>query len=152
MELFEELIRLGVEVRTEELQSLLQKEQQKSEEYLSMYRKEEKKAENYKNEILAQEKRSSDYKGEKIDFAPVCTLKDVKTSFRTNSKGKNIKCTYLYFFEDVPARKMDEWADPFGEKTRKAQKLIGKQVITTTWKPEIFSSVHWFKNIYPAIL
>ena len=151
VELFEELVRLGVKVQTEELQFRLQKEQQKSEEYFSLYKEQEKKAEDYRNEIISKDRKSPEYKGEKIDLAPVCTLKDVKTSFRTNSRGSTIKCTYLYFFEDVPARKMDEWADPLGEKTRKAKELIGKQVITTTWKPETFSPCHWFKNIYPDI-
>lgn len=151
IELFEELVRLGVQVRTEELQSRLQEEQQKSEEYFNLYKEEERKAEDYRNEIISKDRKSPEYQGEKIDLAPVCTLKDVKTRFRTNSSGKTIKCTYLYFFEDVPARKMDEWADPFGETTRKAQHLIGKQVITTTWKPETFSPRHWFKNIYPDI-
>lgn len=148
VELFEELVRLGVQVQTAELKSRLEKAQQKSEELFNLYKEEEKKAEDYRKKIITNERKNIEYKGEKIDLAPICTLKDVKTGFRTNSRGKTIKCTYLHFYENVPARKMDAWADPFGEKTLKAQQLIGKQVITTTWKTEIFSPLHWFKNIY----
>ena len=90
VELFEELVRLGVKVQTEELQSQLQKEQQKSEEYFSLYKEQEKKAEDYRNEIISNDRKSTEYKGEKIDLAPVCNLKDVKTSFRINSRGSTI--------------------------------------------------------------
>lgn len=149
VELFEELVKLGVEGCTEELRSKLKKEQQKSDEYFQLYEEEKTKAQIYRTEIMNKEKNSPDYRGEKIELAPICTLKDVKMGYRKNRRGKDIKCTYLYFFEDVPARKMDQWADPLGVKTKRAQQLIGKQVITTTWKPKVFSPSHWFRDIYP---
>ena len=43
---------------------------------------------------------------------------------------------------------MDEWADKDGKKTSLAKSLVGEKVRTTVWKPETFSSLNWFRNIY----
>ena len=45
---------------------------------------------------------------------------------------------------------MDAWADPTGQKTELAKRLIGKQVWTTTWQPERFNRLEWFRNIHPV--
>ena len=104
----------------------------------------------YKEKVKAAETNSPNYAGEDIEVAPICTLKSVTTGTRTNRRGQNIRCTYFDFEEDVPTRVMDAWADPDGSKTEKARLLIDKQVMTTTWKPEIFNPLKWCRNIYDA--
>lgn len=100
--------------------------------------------------VLKDKNSDPQYKGEEIDMAPICTLQKVWVGERTNYSGKVVRCTYLSFYENVPVRKMDQWADPSGQKTNFAQSLIGKAVQTTTWKPSIFHPLEWFRNIYPV--
>ena len=88
------------------------------------------------------------YKGETIDVSPIATLSNVIVGTRTNYSGKVIRCTTLEFEEPIPNRVMDEWADKDGKKTTLAKSLIGEKVRTTVWKPETFSSLNWFRNIY----
>ena len=81
--------------------------------------------------------------------APVCTLKSVTLGSRINSRGEDIKCTEFEFHEeDVPPRRMDEWADPDGSKTEKAKSLIDQKVTTTTWGG--FDPLKWCDNINKA--
>ncbi|MDA7635387.1 hypothetical protein N8755_05705 [Alphaproteobacteria bacterium] len=80
--------------------------------------------------------------------APVYTLKSVIPTRRINSRGEDIKCTEFEFHEDVPTRKMDEWADPDGSKTEKAKSLIDQKVTTTTWGG--FDPLEWCDNINKA--
>ena len=72
----------------------------------------------------------------------------VKKSSRVNFKNKIIKCTILKFKDNHEERIMDEWCDPSGEITKKAETLIGKNVVTTVWKPKSFDPQKWFRNIY----
>ena len=88
------------------------------------------------------------YKGETIDVSPIATLSNVIVGTRTNYSGKLIRCTTLEFEEPIPNRVMDEWADKDGKKTTLAKSLVGEKVRTTVWKPETFSSLNWFRNIY----
>jgi hypothetical protein len=88
------------------------------------------------------------YKGEAIDVSPIATLSNVVVGTRTNYSGKVIRCTTLEFEEPIPNRIMDEWADKDGKKTTLAKSLVGEKVRTTVWKPETFSSLNWFRNIY----
>ena len=100
--------------------------------------------------IRTAESNKPEYQGEGIDLSPICTLEKVEIGSRTNAKGEVITCTFLNFQEDVPVRKMDYWADPDGKISEKAKSLIGKKVCTTSWKPEIFSPLEWFRDIYEA--
>ena len=43
---------------------------------------------------------------------------------------------------------MDEVFDPQDIIYSKAQNLIGENVATITWKPEIFRATHWFRDIF----
>ena len=75
-------------------------------------------------------------------------LKDVTKGNRTKSDGTSVKCVFLWFYDTNVPRTMDQWADPSGQKTEKAKALIGKKVQTTVWKPESFSPLEWFRDIY----
>ena len=98
--------------------------------------------------ILAAEGKKPGYQGQDIALSPICTLKKVEVGSRTNAKGIVVDCTRLYFEEDVPVRIMDNWADPDGRVSEEANRLIGKKVRTTSWKPESFSPLKWFRSIY----
>jgi len=96
------------------------------------------------------EMKNPTYSGEDIETAPICTLKAVRAGTRVNKRGKTIECTYFDFEENVPTRVMDAWCDQDGEKTRNALLLIGRRVMTTTWKPNIFPPLKWCRSIYEA--
>lgn len=100
--------------------------------------------------IIKKDKQDPDYDGEDIDISPAFILKDVTLGKRQNAKGREVACTFLHFEESIPVRKMDEWADPNGERTELAKSLIGKSVRTTTWRPDKYSPMEWFRNIYEA--
>ena len=38
-------------------------------------------------------------------------------------------------------------ADKNGEISTRAEELVGRQVVTTSWKPKTFSTSEWFRNI-----
>ena len=103
-------------------------------------------------EIIELEKESPKYKGETIEAAESHTLKSVREESRINSAGKKTNCLYLDFEEDVPTRMRDEWNDRnlFMQMKSKAESLIGRKVITTTWKPNDFPPLKWWRNIYEA--
>ena len=103
-----------------------------------------------KRKVLDLELQVAGYKGETVETAPICTLKTVRSGTRVNKSGKVFECTYFDFEEDVPSRVMDKWCDPTGEIVDKAKLLIGKPVITTTWKPNIYPPLMWCRNIYEA--
>jgi hypothetical protein len=98
--------------------------------------------------ILTAEGKKPGYQGQDIALSPICTLEKVEVGSRTNAKGMVVGCTRLYFEEDVPVRIMDNWADPDGRVSEEAKRLIGKKVRTTSWKPESFSPLKWFRSIY----
>ncbi len=101
-----------------------------------------------KRRINETEKQRPQYKGEDIAIAPPCTLAKVETGERRNYRGEVVECTFLHFEERVPVRTMDKWADPEGKITEYAKTLIGKKIHTTSWKPQIFSPLNWFRSIY----
>ena len=104
--------------------------------------------ENIKNNILNNEKERSEYKDEEIDISTINELLSVKKTSRVNFKNKIIKCTILKFKDSHEERIMDDWCDPSGKITKKAETLIGKNVVTTVWKPKNFDPQKWFRNIY----
>ena len=101
-----------------------------------------------KNKILKNEKERSEYNNEEIDISGINVLLSVKKTSRVNFKNKIIKCTILKFKDSHEERVMDEWCDPSGEITKKAESLIGKNIVTTVWKPKSFDPQKWFRNIY----
>ena len=103
-----------------------------------------------KRKVIDLELQVAGYRGDTVETAPICTLKTVSSGTRTNKSGKVFDCTYFDFEEDVPVRVMDKWCDPTGEIVDRAKFLIGKPVITTTWKPEIYPPLMWCRNIYEA--
>lgn len=101
--------------------------------------------------ILQQEQGKASYRNEGVAVSPIATLERVDVGTRINRRGETINCTYLHFKEPgVPLRKMDEVFDHSGAITRKAKTLVGRPVRTATWKPEVFRSLEWFRDIYPA--
>ena len=102
-----------------------------------------------REKIVQAEKNKLSYKGEAIKVSPISKLIDVRVGKRTNSRGESVNCTYLRFDDsDLPERKMDEIFDKSGAITNKARLLIGQNVRTSTWKPEIFKDLDWFRDIY----
>ena len=101
-------------------------------------------------EILKAEKQKPEFNpSDRVELSPVMTLKAVEAGERKNARGQLVKCTYLYFEEpDAPVRIMDGWADKSGEITERARGLIGKPVRTSSWKPEIFNPLNWWRDIY----
>jgi hypothetical protein len=148
-QIFKALVDMDVADAREDFNIKISKANQKYEEEL-LKRKEIE--DRYKD--LEEKMKSSDiqndaqYKGETIDVSPIATLSNVIVGTRTNYSGKVIRCTTLEFEEPIPNRVMDEWADKDGKKTTLAKSLIGEKVRTTVWKPETFSSLNWFRNIY----
>jgi hypothetical protein len=106
-----------------------------------------------KEQILLQEKNKANYKGETIKVSPVSRLVSVRVGKRKNSRGEEVNCTYLKFEDpDLPERKMDEVFDKTGRITAKAKAMADEKkfVRTSTWKPEIFKELDWFRDIYEA--
>ena len=147
VELFEELVKLGIQEKTDNYRIHLDEANRHAENNNQMPEIE---LANLREEIKQSETKSPGYSGETIEVAPVCTLKSVTVGSRINSRKQNIKCTEFEFHEDVPIRIMDAWADPDGSKTEKAESLIDKQVMTTTWRPEKYDPLKWCRNIYQA--
>jgi len=147
---FKYLVKLGISKKEEELENLRETISKEREIALDLANTasenlEKNIANNINNESLR-----LDYRGENIDISPICKLVDVKKLHREKSNGEVVACTYLYFEEDVPPRKMDEIFDKSGSITAKASTLIGKRVYTSVWKPEIFKPIDWFRNIFHA--
>ena len=101
-----------------------------------------------KNQIFKTEKERVEYNNEEIDISSINKLLSVKQTSRVNFKNKIIKCIILKFKDSDDERIMDLWCDPSGEITKKAEGLIGENVITTIWKPKSFDPQKWFRNIY----
>ena len=67
---------------------------------------------------------------------------------KNQGQWPTINCVFLSFEGNFPERKMDEIFDPKDLVLNKAKSLVGEMVVTTTWKPEIFSATHWFRDIF----
>ena len=142
------LVEFGVDRKTQSLEEMLKEVQAERDQAIIDRDEEEKRRIAAEDKIMEATKEDPQYKNESIEVSPICTLIGVKVEQRTNYSGRLINCTRLSFEEDVPIRTMDQWADPSGQKTEKAKALIGKKVQTTVWKPESFSPLEWFRDIY----
>ena len=142
------LVEFGVDRKTQSLEEMLKEVQAERDQAIIDRDEEEKRRIAAEKKIIEATKEDPQYKNESIEVSPICTLIGVKVEQRKNYSGRLINCTRLSFEEDVPIRTMDQWADPSGQKTEKAKSLIGKKVQTTVWKPENFSQLEWFRDIY----
>jgi len=88
------------------------------------------------------------YDGSKVEISTVGLLERVEKRKRVKSNGEEVACVFLQFAAGLPERKMDEVFDPQDLIFEKAKKLVGEQVVTITWRPEIFRSTHWFRDIF----
>lgn len=88
------------------------------------------------------------YDGSDVEISTVGILLGVELRQRTKANGQTVDCVFLSFEGNIPERKMDEIFDPQNLIYNKAKNLIGKKVVTTTWKPEIFKATHWFRDIF----
>ena len=149
-DLFEELISLGVQQKTDDFRRYIEEAEERAENAEKNNEKIQNELQRLRERLQHSEAQTPSYAGEEIEVAPICTLKSVNVGTRTNRRGQHIRCTYFEFEEDVPTRIMDAWADPDGSKTERAKSLINKQVMTTTWKPEVFAPLKWCRNIYEA--
>ena len=147
-------VQIGVDeaVRQGELlQSMLAQASEESEKLAQRNDELEAKYAALESQILQQEKRKANYRDEGVRVSPIATLESVEVRPRVNSRGSTVNCTYLRFREPgLPERKMDEIFDRSGAVTKKAQSLIGRRVRTSTWKPEFFKPLEWFRDIYPV--
>lgn len=146
---YEYLVELGVQERVSDLEKYIQDLELKSDENQYKLEESERKNEELRHRIVELETQKLNYRGEGVGISPVCTLKEVTDGIRTNSRGESVRCTYLTFEEPVPQRKMDEVFDKSGAIRQKAVSLVGRRVQTSTWKPEIFKPLDWFRDIYP---
>jgi regulator of replication initiation timing len=136
-----------------ELEAVLKSIEKNSDSLLEEHERIKKENESLKEKILQQEKSKINYKGEAIKVSPVSRLISVREGKRKNSRGEEVNCTYLKFEDpDLPERKMDEVFDKSGKITAKARAMADekKYVRTSTWKPEIFKELEWFRDIYEA--
>ena len=147
---FSEMIKLGIKKEVSSLTEALSDAERRAEEAETAYEASKREADKFREQIKTQDAKDPKYGGGEIEVAPICTLRTVTESKRTNRRGQTVDCTVFEFLENVPPRTMDKWADPLGKKTARARNLINEQVITTTWKPDVFSPMKWCQNIYPA--
>lgn len=136
-----------------ELETVLKSIEENSDALLEEHERVKKENESLKAKILQQEKSKINYKGEAIKVSPVSRLIAVRVGKRKNSRGEEVNCTYLKFEDpDLPERKMDEVFDKSGRITAKARAMADEKkfVRTSTWKPEIFKELDWFRDIYEA--
>lgn len=98
--------------------------------------------------LLEYEAEKFNLKTSDIGVSFIAILSAVELTKRQNSSGKVISCVRLTFENTSDTRIMDDWCDPNGFVQKKADSLIGKRILTTTWKPNKFGSSKWFRNIY----
>ena len=136
-----------------ELETILKSVEDNSDALLADHEQIKQENEILKANILKYEKNKSNYKGETIKVSPVSRIVSVRVGKRLNSRQEEVNCTYLTFEDpDLPERKMDEVFDRSGKITAKARALAAEKkfVRTTTWKPEIFKELEWFRDIFEA--
>lgn len=148
LELYKCLVMLGVKKELNEYEGAIEKAKAEREEALIKLDELEKRIVAERETSLQNEKLRRDYRGEEIEVAPICTLKAVAVKKRVKGNEDVVDCTYLSFEEAVPERKMDYIFDRDGRITDRAYELVGRKVYTTTWKPEIFKPMEWFRGIY----
>lgn len=146
--LFKYLITIGVKNETNNLAKITEAIKTERDHAFEKSIELESKLDKIVSEGIESDQRRIDYRGEKIDTSAICTLADVKLMSRKKYNGETVECTYLYFEEDIPQRKMDSIFDKNGAITKYAESLIGKKVYTTVWKPNIFKPMEWFRNIF----
>jgi len=99
-------------------------------------------------QILEMSKSNPKYDGSQIEISYVAQLVGVSKRKRKKSNGDEVNCVFLQFGNGIPERKMDEVFDTDNVIYLKAKELIGEKVVTTTWRPEVFSSSLWFRDIF----
>ena len=102
----------------------------------------------FKEKLLVLAKQHPQYDGSPVELSTVGRLEKVEKRKRQKSNGDIVNCVFLHFKDGLPERKMDEVFDPQDLIFEKAKEYIGKEVVTITWKPEIFRATHWFRDIY----
>jgi hypothetical protein len=102
-----------------------------------------------RDQIKEISKQSPQYDGSEVEISTVARLIGVERKQRSKSNGQLVNCVFLRFEGNSPERKMDEVFDPQNLVFNKAKNLVGEMVVTTTWKPEIFRTTHWFRDIFP---
>jgi len=138
-----------------ELEQVLKSIEENSDVLLAEHERVKQENELLKLKILKHEKNKTNYKGETIKVSPVSRIISVRVGKRTNSRQEIVNCTYLKFEDpDLPERKMDEIFDRSGQITAKARAFAEQKkfVRTSTWKPEIFKELEWFRDIFEAPL
>lgn len=104
--------------------------------------------ENFNARLVKLAQQHPQYDGSKVEISTVGLLEGVQKRKRVKSNGEEVDCVFLQFANGLPERKMDEIFDPQDLIFEKAKKLVGEQVVTITWRPEIFRSTHWFRDIF----
>lgn len=108
----------------------------------------EKKNKELEKRILEMSKSNPKYDGSQIEISDVANLIGVSKRKRKKSNGDEVNCVFLEFENGIPERKMDEVFDADNTIYLKAKEMIGEKVVTTTWRPEVFSSSLWFRDIF----
>lgn len=104
--------------------------------------------EELENKILEISKSNPKYDGSDIEISEIAQLAGVSKRKRKKSNGDEVNCVFLQFGNGIPERKMDEVFDADDIIYLKAKKMIGEKVVTTTWRPEVFNSSQWFRDIF----
>lgn len=132
-----------------ELETELKKQAEKSAQVEAKARvRLEKRNKELEKQILEMSKSNPKYDGSNIEISDVAQLVGVSKRKRKKSNGDEVNCVFLEFADGIPERKMDEVFDGDGTIYLKAKKMIGEKVVTTTWRPEVFSSAFWFRDIF----
>jgi hypothetical protein len=135
-------------LRPETLISVLVRDGKADASEIDKYREIEQEDDNDQRDAEQRSKEYPNYGGDSISSANPEKLKAAWVGERTNKRGETVRCTFLEFENpELPLRIMDEWADPDGSMSEKAEKLVGKYVVTTVWKPEIYDPLKWWRTI-----
>ena len=102
----------------------------------------------FEDRLINLAKQHPQYDGSDVGISTIARLVSVEKKQRTKANGQTVNCVFLHFADGLPERKMDEVFDPQDVIYSKAQNLIGENVATITWKPEIFRAKHWFRDIF----
>ena len=102
----------------------------------------------FEEQLIHLAKQHPQYDGSEVGISTVARLVSVEKKQRTKANGQTVNCVFLHFADGLPERKMDEVFDPQDIIYTKAKNLVGENVATITWKPEIFRATHWFRDIF----
>lgn len=83
------------------------------------------------------------------DEAPPSVLAEVILKLHKSPNGGLVRCIFLRFEDaNLPERKMYSKFDPDGRILLKASALLGELVQTRVWRPEVYSPLEWFQDLY----